>query len=254
MTEKRKVNSNDIISNKLLLVLLCSFSGMFALIYLNRWLTRLSTMFITIKVINILAYVFAVVAVGFAVFSITADREKYETKTITPYMLLSISAIIAASCFAINYMYVDAIKILYVVIPSLTVLYLIFHIYQRRFFTSALITVFSGFSCWAIYKLIDVDASERSIIAGIVSGALVLGFSVALKLLFEPKGGTVAVFKKNVRLLDKGSNSVVYISAIVSLVAIAASLLFGTSIALYATFSLLGYLGVLLVLYTVKLM
>lgn len=253
-TEKRKINRNDVISNKLLLVLICSFSGMFTLLYLDKSLTRLSTMFITISVINILMYVFAAAAVLFAVFSIAADREKYEDRTITPYLLFAFSFVLALSCFAINFMYVDAIKLLYVVVPALTVLYLIFHIYQRRFFTSALITLFSGFSCWAIYKLIDTSSYLKPVITAIASGALILAFAAVIKFLFEKNEGSLMIFGKKVRLLDKGSNIVVYISCAVSIVGIIVSVLLGTTVSLYATFSLLGYLGALLIIYTVKLM
>lgn len=157
------------------------------------------------------------------------------------------------------------LELLLLLVPAWAGLGLVYFLYQVEFFISALFTSLGGIGLW-LYRQISLYApgEELTLAQGtfyvFVNGTLILilaGFFCVNKA--WKNQGVLALKKLNVTLIsdvkDTSSLWLVGISGVLSFLAMALAMaLSSPTVAYYCTYILLGWLFILLVYFTVKLM
>lgn len=163
--------------------------------------------------------------------------------------ILSIAAGALLLCSHVILRFQDSgLRMLFWLVPAWTALALVYYLYQREFFFSALISGFGVLGLWFVRH------------SGAVSWYTILVVVVILLLagglfLLKQKDGTLTLGKGKAHMLPAEANySLVFLSCAVSLVVIALSAFVGAALAYYLLYAMVAWLFALLVYYTVKMM
>ena len=173
-----------------------------------------------------------------------------------PFMGIVITATLLAigvSSALIVVFYRPAVQLLYLLVPAGAVLALVYYLYQKEFFFSACGVGIGMLGLWLVRK----NIGTHNLLVGLyaVAGFIVLLAILMLALKLKKDHGVLNLGGKTYEILPKQSNfMLIVLSCVVSLLALAAGLLLGGTVAFYLLFVLLGWLFVLLVYYTVKMM
>ena len=128
-------------------------------------------------------------------------------------------------------------------------LILIWFLYQRVFFFTALISGCGLAALWLCREYYGAHPARIRIIFG--AGLLLLGLAALLTVKLKNGGGKLG----SLRLLPEGSSyPVIYVTCALTAVTMALSLILGATAAFYLLFVLAGWLFVQAVYFTVKLM
>jgi len=164
-------------------------------------------------------------------------------------------ALVCGLCVALilNF-YVTAIKALYAVLPAGAVMYLIFHAYQREFFVITLVSGVGGIGLWAMYRALS---GLYAAYAPAIFGMIVL-FCVAVSALTFVVGRQKGVLKiggKSHVIFGRDSKTAfVHLACAVLTIFALVSLVCGAATAYYLMLGIFGYLFIMGVYFTVKLM
>lgn len=146
-----------------------------------------------------------------------------------------------------------AVQMCYLLVPAGAVLALVYYLYQKEFFFSACGVGVGMLGLWLVRK--NIGTHDLLVNLYMVAGAVFLLAVLMLTLTLKKKQGVLTVGGKAYEILPKQSNfMLILLSCAVSLLALLAGLLLGGTVAFYLLFLLLGWLFVLLVYYTVKMM
>lgn len=173
-----------------------------------------------------------------------------------PFMSIVVTAFLLAvglSSVLIVLFYRPAVQLLYLLVPAGAVLALVYYLYQKEFFFSACGVGIGMLGLWLVRK----NIGTHDLLVGLyaVAGAIVLLAILLLALKLKKNHGVLDMGGKKYEALPKQSNfMLIVLSCVVSLLALVAGLLLGGAVAFYLLFVLLGWLFVLLVYYTVKMM
>ena len=165
--------------------------------------------------------------------------------------VLALIALILAVCAVIVRIFdVSGVKFLYIAVPVVAVLALIYYLYQREFFVSA---VFCALGLLGIKLLPRVRGASLVGYAYAVALAVLLVAAVVLFRMMQKSQGKLTVKGAPVQVFPKGANyALLYVTcALVAVVAIAAVMM-GALTLLYGV--LVAWLLILAVYYTVRLM
>lgn len=169
-------------------------------------------------------------------------------------LLLSVSAFaVGISGALIVLLYSVAVELLCVVVPALGVLALVYYLYQKEFFLSCLGSGIGLLGLWLVRR----GSARLDVVIDLylIVGVIVLAVALMLAFCLKKNTGALNVKGKRMVLLAKQTNYLTLIlSCVFGLLALAAGLVLGGTAAFYLLFGLLGWLLVLLVYYTVKLM
>ncbi len=157
------------------------------------------------------------------------------------------------------------VNILLFLIPAWAGLGLVFCLYQVEFFISAFFTGLAGVSLWLCGQTTLVSQLGETLTQAQVTFYVCLNGTIVVILLgffcvnkAYNQGGVLEIGKKELTLIsdmkDSSSLWLVGLSGLISLVALAIAVTFGFQVIYYVTLGLLGWLFVLLVYYTVKMM
>ena len=173
-----------------------------------------------------------------------------------PFMGIVITATLLAigvSSALIVVFYRPAVQLLYLLVPAGAVLALVYYLYQKEFFFSACGVGVGMLGLWLVRK--NIGSHDLLVSLYMAAGAVLLLAILLLVLKLKKGQGVLAVGEKKYEILPKQSNfMLIVLSCVVSLLALFAGLLLGGTVAFYLLFVLLGWLFVLLVYYTVKMM
>ena len=200
------------------------------------------------SVIPVLAVVFPVCFVATLLLWLAA-RKKGKLVRLTAGLTLAFLAL--AVCAVVTYFFAGTgIRFLYIAVPAVAVLALIYYLYQREFFCAA---VLSALGLLAV-RVVPQYAGHPVLAIGyaVVLAVLVLA---ALVLFFRlQKGqGRMAVKGASVQILPKNANyALLYATCAVVAAVLAAALALGSLTLLYGV--LVAWLLILAVYYTVRLM
>ena len=199
----------------------------------------------------ILAVVFLAGAVGAGVWCWKGTKAKQELAFMP--MVLAVVLLTLCGCALVLGISISAMELLCVLVPAGAVLALVYYLYQKEFFTSVCAVAVSMLGLWLVRK--NTGLHDVIVTAYVVLAALAL---IALLVLVLKAGKNGGVLKLGaVRLVfnpKNGGLTPAVISGLAGLVAVVAGLILGSVAAFYLLFALLGWLLVLLVYYTVKLM
>ena len=160
---------------------------------------------------------------------------------------------IGVSSALIVFFYRAAVQLLYLLVPAGAVLALVYYLYQKEFFFSACGVGGGMLGLWLVRK--NIGTHDLVVNLYMVAGAVLLVAILLLTLTIKKNQGVLAVGERQYEILPKQSNfMLIVLSCAVSLLALLAGLLLGGTVAFYLLFVLLGWLFVLLVYYTVKMM
>ncbi|MBQ3134492.1 MAG: hypothetical protein IJB75_01600 [Oscillospiraceae bacterium] len=170
-----------------------------------------------------------------------------------PMMISAVAFAFGISGALIVLFYTAAVDLLCVLVPALGVLALVYYLYQKEFFVSALCAGVGLLGLWLVRR----GSARMGVLIDLYAVAALVVLVAALVLLFcvKKQSGTLTVKGKKVVLFGKQTEYLpVVLSCIFSLLALAVGFVLGSAAAFYLLFGLLVWLLVLLVYYTVKLM
>ncbi len=258
MAEKRTSKDNisnrqkDYVTNKLLLVFTIAFAVLLLLMNVSRMMKNVNT-FLTAHLMTKIVAVVALVlfAVG-VVMTIVAAVKKIDVK----YVLLSGKNISAAALFiaicagvlalAFNQ---STLTLLYIFIPAVVILYIIYYSYPREFFMIALSAGIAASGIWLLSS--DIANTKTALILALSGAAIAVLF--VLTIIANANGGKIKLFGKEFSAFSKDARYVlVYLTFVLALLLLVAALLV-PDFATYFMFGLVGYIVFAGVYYTVKL-
>ena len=217
--------------------------------YVNYRIKELPIQQALYQVMGVLAIVFPICFVLCAVWWFTSWRKDKPRALagagVTAFAVLSVCAVVARL-----YPNKTGISALYVGVPCLAVLALVYYLYQHEFFLVTLLGVMSGLGLWLLDRRVG---HEIVVYAYLVVEVLILAAVVVFTWKLQASGGLLSVKGKLVRVFSKNSNyTMLYVSCAVALLVQAAALALGAMMVLYGV--VIVWLLAMAVYYTVRLM
>lgn len=159
---------------------------------------------------------------------------------------------VSVSCFAAWFFYGSGIQLMYVAVPVVVVLAVIFYLYQREFFLISCESALALLSIWVCSR--GLNGRYAMLAYGCVAVCALAVVGVAwLCRQAQAENGMLELSGKNVRLFAKDANyALLYLGAIILLVVLILAAIGINQMALYAV--TVAWLLIAAVYYTVKLM
>lgn len=176
-------------------------------------------------------------------------RRKKGGKTFLPGALFISSLVLAVCCFVAGIGRGMGVKFLYVCVPVMAVLALVYYLYQREFF---LVAVQGGFVLFAMWMYRELIYSHALVVytVFVVLGVLTLAAVVLFRIL-QKSGGKLG----KTRVLSKKTNyAPLYLAAAITAVSLLLAALLGATVAYGLLFVMVAWLFGVAIYYTVRLM
>ncbi|MCL2083955.1 MAG: hypothetical protein FWH06_01690 [Oscillospiraceae bacterium] len=247
---KRKQKEEEL-TNRILLVFGLSLAALLLLMLLNRLLIADNGRHMITVSYGCLFAALTIAAASLAGLIYMAVLWKRSPGSVWVGRLLHITSIALLFAGALALIYrnqYEVFPLLYVVLISVAVLYLVYNIYQRDFFVQAVVTGCAALTLYGFSRLLG-----KSMLSYI-------GYGAATLLLIGALGVTYYISRRRgmlggLRLLPANANfPLMYVTYLALNAALLAALLIGAAFSFWAMIGVLGYLFVLAVYYTVKLM
>ncbi len=254
--ERRK--QEDIALNRALLWFGAAMVLEFLLLLVNKYYVNFETEAGAIKLAMALTTVLKVTcALGFlggaamAVLCWKRMKAAGELPFVTMLVSVCLLAVGGGSGLIVLY-YAAAVQLLYIMVPAGAVLALVYYLYQKDFFLSGVGVGVGLLGLWLVRR----GAAHPILVkVCVVAGAVFLLTLMLLAFKLKKDHGTLELKGKRYSILPAQSNfMLVALSCQISLLAMLAGLLLGSTVAFYLLFVLVAWLFVLLVYYTVKMM
>lgn len=181
------------------------------------------------------------------------SRKKQEKEGIFLWAVSVFLLGLAVCSFLVYHFNPSGADLLTYLIPVTAVLALVYYLYQREFFTVALVCTAGIIGLWAMFK--DGGRGTRTYLLLICLGIFLVAVAVLARVL-QSKGGVLVVKEKSLEVLPKNANyALIYITCAVIAVALAAALIVGGLVTVMAYYAVpVAWLLIMAVYYTVKLM
>ncbi|MBS7218104.1 MAG: hypothetical protein KH028_01660 [Oscillospiraceae bacterium] len=177
----------------------------------------------------------------------TALRLKQGGQVGLPLTLTAVSAALFL-CAQITLVFQESgVRMLFWLVPAWAALALVYYLYQREFFLSALV---SGVGVLGLWFIRHAGASSLYAIGAVVVILLLLGLILWLK----GHGGRLFAGEAGQLLPEEAGYPLMLLSCVVSLGAIAIAAFVGGALSYYLLYAMVAWLFALLVYYTVKMM
>lgn len=227
----------------------------FLLLLLNRYWCNYTISQINLRLglgtaVKILAVAALVCAVG--AFFWWSGARKSEKSAGLPAMLCLFMAGVSVSCFAAWFLSDVGVQFMYVLVPAVVVLALIYYLYQHEFFLVAAQSTLSLLGIWICSRGLGSAGAVLCYVFVVAAALLILlGAGVCRKV--QGSQGVLERKGKQVRLFAKDANyGLLYAGAVIALVLLIVAAIGVSSMALYAV--AVAWLLIMAVYYTVKLM
>lgn len=253
--QKTKVTHNDFITNKIMVVIITALLFTFLLMMINRGLGSSGTFMVAYYSIYVICAL-GVLGLAFGLCKSFVDVKKgrdVSSQLLTGHGIALCSLIAAASMLLLLFTdYNASLRLLYIVIPSLAVLYLIFMIYQREYFALAALGGLIALYFWRFARY--YRGSVRFVVLQAVLLLVCLCMGAALFLL-KRGDGTLTIGRHRVRILktDAEYRATFVFLALYVLLLIAAFFIPNFAI-LYLAYTTLALVFVMAVYYAVRMM
>lgn len=243
---------NDYVTNKLLLVFTLAFALILLLMNISRMMKSTATYLAAIT----LTKVSAIVAGAAVVLGIVMMIIEHSKKTDTSLKLFSgknitIGALFVAIClFPLTQVFrAETLTLLYIFVPSVIVLYIIYYSYPREFFMITLACIVGGIGIW----LLRSDVINSKDMLALIGAAAVIVLEALFTVWAQLGGGKISLFGRELSPFKKDARfGIVYLTFALVLALLAASFL-AADLAIYFIFGLIAYIVIVGVYYTVKL-
>ena len=249
----QRAREEDIVLTKVLWWILGAVVLETLLLLLNKVYYRFTTEQVYIVValqgmFRVLAIVLPICFVVLLVWTVLFWRSGRSTRL--PGVLTGVALVLAACAVIIDRYYDKGISFLYMAVPAVAVLALIYYLYQREFFFSA---VLSALGLLGIKVAPQAGASPLSGYGYLaVLAVVLLAAAVCFRLLQSRKGKWTVGGKVTERLPRNANYARLYVTCALVAAVVIAALMLGALTLLYGV--LVAWLLILAVYYTVRLM
>lgn len=248
MSEKnrKKQQAQDLITQRIMAIFLVTVLLLWGMSYLYDMMTYGSTFLQGQMVNNAVMAISGLGAVILLVLYFTAKkRGTLNTERVINTGFLALCLLVVCACsFILAMDYYNGMHILYIFLPVVAVLFLVYHVYERQFFTFCVVEAVAIGTAYCSY----VNAWEKN-------AMLVLAFVLCLApmVLAVLKGERVQQLSEKVlgKQFDKRYTLLVYGA---TMVVLAAAAVLGGKLALILCLALGAYMLASAVFYTVKAM
>ncbi|MCI8594382.1 MAG: hypothetical protein HFF09_03885 [Oscillospiraceae bacterium] len=203
-------------------------------------------------IVKVVPFVGVIAAALFAIRGMTFAKKGQDAGK---YAVGCILSLVVALCSFIIWRFYDAgVKFLYVLVPVIAVLALIYYLYQREFFLSALVCGLGVTGLWAVRR---GGMENHKVLLCLLLAVTIVVAAVSLALAAKARSnkGVVKLGGRNIQMFSAKTNYVVLmISCAVGCVALAAGMVLGSIVSYYLLFVLAAWLVAMLVYHTVKMM
>ena len=235
-----------------------AFLGVLLLMFVYRFLGRADSFKATLVSLQVAWWISLFGIVAGAVWEWCAKRAgKDQTYRLLRVRNIAVFSLIIflSVLFILTYNPFSAIKALYIILPTLSVLYLVYYTYQFEFFVITVECAGAALLMWVLGKAVRNNYYSVYAIA-ILAVMLVLCAALAAAVYWVGKnGGKIKFGEKGIRLFPKKANlKPLYLTDGVIAALFLVVFFIGAPVATYGLFAVLGYLFIMAVYYTVKLM
>ena len=227
----------------------------FLLLLLNRYYSHYTVAQIELRValgsaVKILAVAaLACAAAGAFWWNNTRKNQKRGT---LPGILTLFLAGVSISCFATWLFDTAGLRLMYLGVPCVIVLVIIYYLYQHEFFLVACVSALALLGTWVSSRGLGGAYAALTYVVVIVSALVVLAGALLCRKA-QAGDGTVEFRGKKIRVFAKDANyALLYLSAAIALVVLAAAALGVMTVILRAV--MVAWLLIMAVYYTMKLM
>lgn len=204
-------------------------------------------------VLNILEAVRVIgvaVAAALGIWSLLKFKKGEECRI--PVMMMLISGILVFSSHIIMNFQGTGIQMLYMLVPALGALALVYYLYQKDFFYSGAMCGMGIVALWLIRHGANTAYTVYAYLAAmglaLVLGAVILGG-------VRQTDGELTLMGQKIRVLPEDANYLILlVTAMVNIAVVAGAMLIGDILAYYLLYVMIAYLFGLLVYYTVRMM
>lgn len=253
ISSKKDDVREDYLANRVMAVFVAAVVLLFGLSYLWNAYNVARTFFAALRINTILIWVSAAALAGSLVW-LASDLKKGRVKTAAVFngaMSTVFFAVLLGSLLLIRYNYSSAKRVLYVVIPAIAILHLIYCSYQREFFSLCLTHSAVSYAIWIIAK-----ASDRKL-ALIAAVAAIAVCGVALLIYFAARktDGVLHIGKLGLKAFDNAGVSAKAVVAVygITAVLVAAAYILAAPVAYYILYAVAAFIAGAAVYFTVKL-
>lgn len=222
----------------------------FLLLLLNRYWSNYNPSMLPLKVVYISLKVLAVGALLCAAAALFwwYNARKAKKGAMLPAVLGLFMLGVSVSGFVFWFFLLPGLQLMYVAVPVVVLMALIYYLYQKEFFLIA---------CQSVLALLCVWGSSRGhgplLYGCVILCALLTLASVGLSRKAQEENGVIEIKKEKRRLFPKDANyALIYLGAIIALLVMILSAIGLAPMALYAVVA--AWLLIMAVYYTVKLM
>ena len=200
-----------------------------------------------LKAIRIITLVGVFACAGWSVMKL----KRSETAGLPIVLSIACAALLFCSHIAVVFRG-PGLRMLFIMVPAWAALALVYYLYQREFFLSAVFTGMGSAALWLIRHGSSNPATMYGFLAVmglvLVVGAVVLGG-------VRQSGGVLTLNGSKLRLLPEDTNyALLLATAVINVAAVAAAMVLGGTVAYYLIYMMVAWLFALLVYYTVKMM
>ncbi len=259
--EKKKtsqeVAQQDYVTNKLLSAFTVAFIMIIGVMYFSRMMHRIDTYVSAITGIKALAIILLALTLIFSVIAVIQKTKKTEQKykLITPKHLAVVLGF-ATACFgALALAFSEnTVSLLYVVIPTVTVLFIVYHVYPGDFFAISTISAFGAIGIWLVGSALSggMGASKLWLILGVVLAALAV--LIVAVIVIQANGGKLCRKSKCKIFAEDAKYFLLYITIALILALLIATWFMVGAATYYFLFVILAYFVVVGIYYTLKML
>ena len=251
--QMQRERQEDVVLNKVLWWIVGAVVLEFLLLLLNRFYSYYTPDGIALAqalrtVFTVLGIVLPLCFLALLAWYRSARRSGKGTRLSGALTLIALALAVCAVVIAV--FRASGIQFLYIAVPAVAVLALIYYLYQHEFF---LIAVLSALGILAVHLVPRADLSALIAYGYAVALAVILAAALLFSRKLQTSGGILKLGGTELRLFPKNANyAMLYVTCIVVAAVLVAALLLGSLPVLYGV--MVAWLLIMAVYYTVRLM
>ena len=251
--QMQRERQEDVVLNKVLWWIVGAVVLEFLLLLLNRFYSYYTPDGIALAqalrtVFTVLGIVLPLCFLALLAWYRSARRSGKGTRLSGALTLIALALAVCAVVIAV--FRASGIQFLYIAVPAVAVLALIYYLYQHEFF---LIAVLSALGILAVHLVPRAGLSALIAYGYAVALAVILAAALLFSRKLQTSGGILNLGGKELRLFPKNANyAMLYVTCIVVAAVLVAALLLGSLPVLYGV--MVAWLLIMAVYYTVRLM
>ncbi|MBQ3054688.1 MAG: hypothetical protein IJC88_01135 [Oscillospiraceae bacterium] len=249
---KHETRAQDYVVNKILCVFTLAFLLILGLVSVSRMMSRATSFVGAFKAMPYLTAGFALLTVACVVWAIIAKVKGVDTsyRLITGKHLAFVFGFAALCAFLLWQVFTKGmLTFLYVMIPAVAVLYIIFYTYPRDFFAVAATSGIGALAVWMISAIRNIGMYPAVLLAAVILAIAALVLCVVFTAKAQKNGGKLfgALVFDSTALYP-----LLYATYALVAAAIIAAFVLGYAALYFAAFGLVAYLVIVGIYYTVR--